>query len=67
MRDGDVTAHQARTPLRPTSDTTAASAFLIVVFLLGRRHCIEGEQAIHLPALMRVNILIINRLTALPF
>jgi hypothetical protein len=48
--EGDVTAHQARTPLKPASDTAATSAFLLVVFVLGQRHCILGGRAIRLPA-----------------
>src|ERR1700676_1879109 len=40
--EADVTAHQARTPLRPASDTAATRAFLNVVFVLGQRHCIRG-------------------------
>ena len=48
-------------------DTTAASAFPIVVLLLGQRHCIGGAAAIHLPVLMKANILVISDLPALPF
>jgi hypothetical protein len=41
--DGDVTAHQAGTPLRPTSKMIALSAFLLAVFTLAtvQRHFIE--------------------------
>jgi hypothetical protein len=41
--DRDVTSHQARKRLRPTSKTTAASAFLLVVFtfVLGQTHFIR--------------------------
>ena len=73
--DGDATAHQVRTPLRPASDAAAASAFPIavvavfaplivvfVVFVLGQRHCIRVEWAIHVPALAKVNIFTINSL-----
>lgn len=73
--DGNVTAHQARMPLRPARDTAAASAFpiavvvvfaplsfLFVVFVLGQRHCIRVEWAIHVPALAKVNIFTINSL-----
>jgi hypothetical protein len=40
--EGDVTAHQARTPVSAAKDTTAASAVLLVAFVLGQRHCIWG-------------------------
>jgi hypothetical protein len=40
--EGDVTAHQARTLLSATKDTTAASAVLLVAFVLGQRHFIQG-------------------------
>jgi hypothetical protein len=45
-RDGeeDATAHQARTPLRLTSNKADASAFLLVIFIfaLGQRHTTPG-------------------------
>jgi len=44
----DVTEHQARTPLKPASTraattTAAANALLLLVFVLGQRHCITGD------------------------
>jgi len=49
----DVTEPQARTPLRPASTmlastvpattTAAANAFLLLVFVVGQRHCIAGD------------------------
>ncbi len=40
--EGDVTAHQARTLLSAAMDTTAASAVLLVAFVLGQIHFIMG-------------------------
>src|SRR5208282_6471260 len=53
--DRDVTSHQARTRLRPTSKTTAASAFFLVAFtfVFGKTHFITKARAIHLPALAK--------------
>jgi len=40
--EGDVAAHQATTLLSAAIDTTAASAALLVAFVLGQRHFIKG-------------------------
>jgi hypothetical protein len=40
--EGDVAAHQATTLLSTAMDTSAASAVLLVTFVLGQRHVIIG-------------------------
>ena len=63
--EGDVTAHQATTTLRPATGTAAASAFpIIVTFALGQRHCIVVVRAIRVPAKAKANILIGSMLVA---
>src|SRR5208283_4639865 len=65
--DGDVTAHQARTALRPATGTAAPSALrIIVTFALGQTHCIVEEQAIRVPAEAKANTLISRRLVVFP-
>jgi hypothetical protein len=66
--DRDVTSHQARTRLRPTSKTTAASAFFLVAFtfVFGKTHFITKARAIHLPALAKGTVFAVNNLATLP-